>query len=225
MSSPAPSPITQFFDTQGERLTLKSHTFLWKSGEAVKTLYLVQTGLLRLFNVRKDGTTTTLLGVGAGGLVGTHPLLGVVEASAGAEALLPSQVSSLPVDAYRAWLDSATNGTADSATLEDLQAWLFSDLRRHLADTYARLELAHASASERLARVLLSLNALGLLASARRRQLAELANLTVETTVRTLRTWEDEGVLSSRRLGTLSAPERDALAALLYNDNLTLPYS
>ena len=221
MSSPAPSPITQFFDTQGERLSLKSQTFLWKSGEAVKTLYLVQTGLLRLFNVREDGTTTTLLGVGAGGLVGTHPLLGVVEASAGAEALLPSQVSGLPVDAYRAWLDSAT----DNATLEDLQTWLFSDLRRHLADTYARLELAHASASERLARVLLSLNALGLLASAQRRQLAELANLTVETTVRTLRTWEDEGVLSSRRLGTLSASERDALAALLYNDNLTLPYS
>ena len=221
MPSPEPSPVTQFFDTQGEQRALKSHTFLWKSGEAVETLYLVETGLLRLLNIRSDGTTTTLLGVGAGGLVGTHPLLGVVETSAGAEALLSSQVRGVPIEVFRAWLDSP----ADSTTLEDLQAWLFSDLRRHLADTYARLELAHASASERLARVLLSLNALGLLASARRQQLAELANLTVETTVRTLRIWEDEGILSSRRLETLSVSEREALAALLHNDNLTLPYS
>ena len=212
--------LAQLLRDEGHSLEVGKDEHLWSLGDSVATLYVVRVGLVRLVDTRRNGDVVTILAVGPNGVLGAHPLLGFPTAATGAETVLASQLTAVPFDKVRVWQDEHAFSDAE------LSEWLLRDLRRHLADTYMRLGLGQASASERLARVVLSLNAQNLLPHVSRRHLAELSNLTVETVVRTLKMWLNEGGLQSRHLNALSAEEKAYLNELLgAGDRLTLPYS
>ena len=182
--------------------------------------FIVVEGLMRLYHFDHKGETATVLAVGRGGLIGYHPDLSGSPYATGAEALVPSRLLILGAT------EIDTHFKEGGALSEDFAAWMKRDVDLHMQDTYARLLLEHTPAKERVARTLLALNEQNLLGRSKRRQLAELTNLSVETVVRTLSTLLEEGVLESVRLGRLSVRERRSLCGILTSyESSPIPYS
>ncbi len=197
---------------------------LWEPGDAHEgESYLVVRGLVRLYHPSRKGEAVTLLVVGAGGLVGHHPT-DQFEASrphaTGAEVLCSSTLLALPAERIMCWLQET-----DKTSTTFIQ-WLRHTVEQQLDETYTRLELEHDTAKAKVAHVLLTLDRQALLDRMTRQQIADLANLTIETPVRTISQFLREGVLKGSRFTVLNDAERFALAALLEPfEPDELPYS
>ena len=210
-----PETLWKAFLALGEPLRMEAGALLWEPGDPHEgESYLVVRGLVRLYHPSRKGDAVTLLAIGAGGLVGHHPLLeppkGVGRPRAtGAEALCSSDLLTLPAAHVTTWL----RGT--DATSTAFSGWLRRTVDQQLAETYTRLELEHDTARAKVAHVLLTLDRQTLLNRMTRQQIADLANLTIETTVRT-----------TSHFTVLSEAERGALGKLLEPfEPDELPYS
>lgn len=205
-----PGNLWQRLEQVGSPVRLEPGELLWTPGEQqLGQTYFLTSGLMRLYHLNHGGDAVTILAVGAGGMLGHHPSLEDSPYDTGAEAILPSSLLSVPSAILTEWL------TAHDTLAEEFAGWILEDLNRHLMNTYARLELEHSSARERVARTLVTLDAKVLLPRVSRQQLADLCNLTTETVVRTLSGFLKDGTLESTRFIALSADERHALVELL----------
>lgn len=204
-----PEGLWQTLSSLGEGVRAEMGALLWEPGDAHEgESYLVVRGLVRLYHPSRKGEAVTLLAVGAGGLLGHYP-----EArshhSTGAEALCSSDLLALPTEHVARWL-SGVDETSRTFT-----SWLRHTTDQQLAETYTRLELDHDTARAKVAHVLLTLDRQALLDRMTRQQIADLANLTVETAVRTISQFLREEVLRGSHFTTLSEAERLALAEIL----------
>jgi len=220
---PEPIPPNLWLELvqSGYQIHLDAGELLWTPGRPrLKATYIVVSGLMRLYYPTDKGSAVTILAIGSGGLLGYHPERRRSSYITGAEALFDTLLLSVSAEQVKAWL----NGQAENQAA--FAEWMIRDMDLHLVDTYTRLELEHTSARERVARVLLALDRQGILPFATRQQIAELANLTTETVVRTLSQLKREGVLTTTRFVQLSADEQQRLGELLAPfEPLTLPYS
>ena len=221
-----PETLWKTFLSLGEPLRMEAGALLWEPGDPHEgESYLVVRGLVRLYHPSRKGDAVTLLAVGAGGLVGHHPLVEPPKGmgrphATGAEALCSSDLLTLPAAHVTTWL----RGT--DATSTAFSGWLRRTVDQQLAETYTRLELEHDTARAKVAHVLLTLDRQTLLNRMTRQQIADLANLTIETTVRTISQFLRDGTLRSSHFTVLSEAERGALGRLLEPfEPDELPYS
>lgn len=205
-----PSELWATFVALAKPRRLGARELLWEPGdERNDESFLVLDGLVRLYHPSRNGHAVTLLLVGPGGLLGHHPELQHHPYTTGAEAMCAGRVLPLAADRVTRWLQERDD------TGRAFVRWLRSTVNRQLAETYTRLQLEHDVAAVRVAHVLLVLDRHALLDRMARQDLADLANLTLETTVRVISRFVRDGLLANSRLATLSLDERLALAALL----------
>ena len=204
-----PETLWNDFIRIGTPAHAKAGELLWEPGDAHEgESCLVVRGLVRLYHPSRKGDAVTLLAVSAGGLLGHHPETNRPHTT-GAEALLSSDLLRLSATHVTRWR-GGTDETSRTFTL-----WLRHSLDQQLNETYTRLELDHDSARAKVAHVLLTLDRQALLDRMTRQQIADLANLTLETTVRTISQFLREGLLKGSRFTVLSKQERLALAEIL----------
>lgn len=216
---PIGEPLWRRILESAQLLRLGAGIDLWSAGQSrPSVMYVLARGLMHLYHPNSEGKLVTVLVVGPGGLLGYHPNLTKMEVFLGAGAVLDTLLLALPARERHALL-------SDERHHEAVRTWLAEDLGRHLADTYERLKVREGNAQQRLARLLLSLDAMKLLAHVTRQQLADLGNLRVETAVRVIADFHHAGLLQRRHLSSLSAAERQALLDLLPGSNLYLPYA
>lgn len=216
-----PEALWQRFAAVGVPTELRAEGFLWTPGDDVaNSSYLVTSGLVRLYHPTSSGSAVTLLAVGTGGFLGYHPETDDQAHVTGAEALCDTSLLALPSERVGEWFKEL------NAFGQAFVAWLQQDLIAQLRDTQLRLGLEHDSAAVRVAHALLALDRQSLLSRMSRTHIAELANLTVETTVRSISQFVREGRLKRSRFTRLSEAERLALADLLEPYELSVtPYS
>lgn len=216
-----PDSLWTSFTSLGTPFRVDAGQLLWEPGDTREDeSYLVVNGLVRLYHPSRGGSAVTLLAVGAGGLLGHHPALQQHPYATGAEALCASQLFVLSAAKVSGWLQEKDD------TGRIFVSWLREAVNGQLAETFARLELEHDSAKVRVAHVLLALDRQALLDRMTRQNLADLANLTLETTVRNISQLVREGTLKSSHFTVLSEAERLALAALLEPyEPADLPYT
>ena len=215
-----PETLWNDFIRIGTPAHAKAGELLWEPGDAHEgESCLVVRGLVRLYHPSRKGDAVTLLAVSAGGLLGHHPETNRPHTT-GAEALLSSDLLLLPAEHTTRWLSGK-----DETSLAFVR-WLRHTTDQQMSETYLRLELDHDSAKAKVAHILLTLDRQVLLERMTRQQIADLANLTLETTVRTISQFLREGTLHSSHFTALSEAERLALAEILepYEPD-ELPYS
>ena len=215
-----PESLWDSLSSLGEGVSVEMGELLWEPGDLYEgESYLVVRGLVRLYHPSRKGEAVTLLAVGAGGLLGHYSETRSHRAT-GAEALCPSDLLTLSAEYVTRWLKGMDE------TSRAFLTWLRHTTDQQLAETYTRLELDHDTARAKVAHVLLTLDRQALLDRMTRQQIADLANLTTETTVRTISQFLREGVLRGSHFTVLSEAERLALAEILepYEPD-ELPYS
>lgn len=210
---------TQFVQV-GTHVRARKSELLWAPGETREDVsYLVLRGLARLYHPGRKGDAVTLLLLGSGDLLGHHPELGYRPYATGAETLCASDLLSLPAASVEDWLYGSTPISALFKT------WLRRSANRQLENTFQRIELEHDAARVRVAHTLLALDRQALLERMSRQQIADVANLSLETTVRCITQLLRDGHLKTTRFTALSEPERWALVRLLEPyEPLDLPY-
>lgn len=205
-----PSLLWQTFSSRGTPKRLAPNELLWTPGSNFpEHKYVVTSGLLRLYHVTSSGNGVTLLTVSAGGFLGQHTDAATENQMTGAEALCETELLFLPLEQTSRWLSQKD----DVGRL--FAGWIYDDLVAQLRDTQLRFSLEHDTALVCVVHALLVLDHLNLLERMSRQQIATVANLTVETTVRVISKLLREGHLASSRFTTLSDKERLTLADLL----------
>lgn len=208
-----PEGLWLHFAAVGSRTRVARSALLWEPGERrAGRAYVIVAGVARLYCLGRRGLPVTLLMVGAGGLIGHHPDLQHQPYATGAEAVSACDVLELPAERVAAWLE------ARDEFGRTFVAWLRGVVNRQVVDTYERLRLERESARARVAHVLLALDRQASLSGITRQQVADLANLTLETTIRTIAELVRTHALEGARLTVLSAAERSALAGILEPD-------
>ena len=205
---------------EGAVQCVEAGELLWQSGdERSGQGYIVTKGLFRLFHPSRSGNVVTLLAVAPGGILGYQGASKRKTHLSGAEAVYASQVLSVPVVRLESLLQ------ASDAVGQAFTSWFGNTMFQQLAETDTRLELEHDSAKAKVAHVLLALDAQGCLDRLTRQTIADLANLSLETTVRQISRLLKEGVLGSSHFTALTLKERLALAELLEDyEPVQLPY-
>lgn len=176
---------------------------LYFEGEPAESLWILQSGSVRLYKASPSGRTTTLETLGPGQIFGA--------------------LSALDADAYPSSAEGVTDGLAWCLPRAVLLRLLAEDPRlgieilrivsERLHAAHERLRsFAHDSVPVRVARALLEASHGGD-AHVTRRELAESAGTTVETAIRVLRRLEREGLLRSE-VGLVHVVDRDALRRL-----------
>jgi CRP/FNR family transcriptional regulator len=156
---------------------------LFLEGHAAESVFLVRAGRVRLCKYSADGRVTTLDTLGPGEVFGALSATENDVYPAAAEALTAGSASYLPRSQYLRLL----------AENPALGVEIVQIMHRRLRDAHDRLRaFAHDPAPARLARELLRV-AGGGSAQVTRRTLAEAAGTTVETAIRVLRRFEEDG--------------------------------
>jgi CRP-like cAMP-binding protein len=154
-----------------------------------------------------------LLDISAGGFLGQHTDTATDTSEenqmTGAEALCETSVLFLLPGQTHHWFNQ------DNEIGRLFTSWLHEDLVAQLRETQVRFGLEHDSALVCVVHALLVLDHLSLLNRMTRQQIAMMANLSVETTVRVISKLVREKYLASSRFTSLTDTERLALADLL----------
>ena len=162
---------------------LPRHRVVFREGEPAEFLWVLRSGVVRLFKSSPSGRVTTLETIGAGELFGALDAGEVYPASA--EALTDASAWCLP------------RRVVVGLLLEhpELALEILRVVARRLREAHERLRsFAHDLVPRRLARALLE-SARDEEARVTRRSLAEAAGTTVETAIRVLRRFEREGLI------------------------------
>ncbi|MBI4371993.1 MAG: Crp/Fnr family transcriptional regulator [Elusimicrobia bacterium] len=165
-----------------------------QEGALPQGVYVVCTGKVKVYKSSRTGQQLTTRIESPGDLLGHVSLLAAEGPyMATCETLEPSVVSMVDARTFRDFL--AKFPQASMALIRELAR----DVRR--GENKAR-DIAFKSARGRLADILLRMMQGGrpwpIVAGIRRRDLAELAGLTIETTVRLLKEFEGDGILRKR---------------------------
>jgi CRP-like cAMP-binding protein len=211
-------PTSDGWDALCERgwlVKLRAEQDLWPDNQ--NNLCIVLQGMMRLCHLTEEGKAVTIVAATTGGILGRHPYLTRPRCGMIAEAMTDTVLLILTLEQFFAFMeDSVYNGA--------LHTWLLSDLDNFHSCIYDRLQIHQAGAREKLARILLATGEAGFAPKLKRRQIAELANLTAETTARLVTAMADEGLLKNREVTALDNDEQRALTGIVLARNSSLPY-
>lgn len=172
------------------RLFPKGETIFW-AGARGDFLYLVQSGLIKIFNISVDGKEKALAILGSGDCFGEMALLDDEPRSANAAAITDTMVWTL---GRREFLEILQ-------TNYQLVRKLFKILSSRLRETNKMVEtLIYSDSRQRLVGVLLELMQHNRTPELKINQteLAQLAGLARETTSRLLKQLEEEGIITKK---------------------------
>jgi len=186
-----------------------SRRLLFAAGDPAEFLWVVRTGQVRLFKSSAKGQVTTLEALGPGEFFGVLPASDATPRyPASAEGLTEGRAWCVPMAVVQHLLQAEPN----------LGMEMVRVISERLRDAHERLHsFAYDSAAARLARTVLSLarggeNSPGH-AEVTRRALAEASGTTVETAIRTLRRFEQDGLIETE-VGHVRVLDRERLREL-----------
>lgn len=168
----------------------KGEPIFW-AGERGDFLYLVQSGLVKIFTISRDGKEKALAILGSGDCFGEMALLDEEPRSANAAAMSDTMIWTL---GRREFLELLR-------TSHDLVLKLFRILSSRLRETNKMVEaLIYSDSRQRLVQILLELVQYNQTREVKINQteLAALAGLARETTSRLLKQLEEEGIIGRR---------------------------
>jgi CRP-like cAMP-binding protein len=199
---------------RGVRTTLARGQTLARQGEPASTFSLVESGFLKVLQLSAEGTELIVRFVGPGEPFGGVVALGDAPYPVSAVAVQPTVV--------RGWhRDTVATLLAETP---QVRVNIMREMATHMTDALTRVrELTTARVGQRLAHTLLRLarqcgetvpEGILIAQPLTRQELADLTGTTLYTVSRTLRQWEADGVLASRRrLLVVRAPARLAAIA------------
>lgn len=186
-------------------------TTLFRQGDPCPGMYIVGSGMVRVFKLAPSGKEQVLHLAGPGATFAEAAVIGGFPCPAFAEAVEESAVAIIPSTVFQAFLKGDHQGCID--LLAGLAAWL-----HHVVDLLEDLTLRDAAG--RLARHLIQHAGSGgrVELPSMRKHLAAQLNLTPETLSRTLRRLDQDGCISAERDAiTVVDPQRlSAVAEGLY---------
>ena len=195
------------------RQKLDRGDLLFQEGEGCKNLYLVETGVLKVFSILESGRELILSFVYPGEPVGEVALIDEAEMPATAAAHAPATVLVLP--GHESFALMKTHPELALAAVRDLSMRMRS-LRDRIMD------LGNGTVENRLAHVLLALGArLGSTAhggikvpiALTRQELAAMVGARIETVIRVMSRWQKDDLVHTLDDGFL-IPKVDALGRL-----------
>ena len=171
---------------------------VFRAGEPADAVCIVKTGRVHLMKFLESGRASTTCVMGEGETFCCLPALDRKPYPVDAVAAVDSTVIRIPTSAFHALLEE------NPAFLQD-SLCLFCDRLRQVEDKSC---MVYDSVEQRLAQALLTLSKkFGPTIPLTKQELAELANTTVETTIRVLSQWKRRGIVtSSRGSTTISKP-------------------
>lgn len=187
---------------------------LARQGEPAKSLYLVESGFLKILQLTAEGTELIVRFVGPCEPFGGVVALGNAPYPVTATATQPTRLHGWPRDVVAQLLKATPQVSVN----------LMREMATHMTDALTRVrELTTARVGQRLAHTLLRLGRQcgertpeGLLIAQplTRQELADLTGTTLYTVSRTLSEWEHQGLLETRKRLLLlrSLPRLESLA-------------
>ena len=200
-------PFKQLTPAQRKRLAAASREkryakgeTIFRAGEPAEAVCIVKTGRVHLMKFLEGGQVSTTCVMSAGETFCCLPALDRKPYPVDAVAAVDSTVIRIPTSAFHALLE------ANPAFLQQ-SLCLFCDRLRQVEDKSC---MVYDSVERRLAQALLTLSKkFGSTIPLTKQELAELANTTVETTIRVLSHLKRRGiVISSRGSTTIARPEQ-----------------
>lgn len=195
-----PHPLLEALESLALTRRLEAGSFFFMEGDAASHIYFLTFGKVHLFRISPDGRQIGLRIITPGNLFGA---VAVIRPESG----YPVNAQALEDSQALAWAAEEFSNLV--IRFPELSVKLFHVLYQHLDEAYTRLmELTTQRVEQRLARVLLRLAAQfgcetpnGILINLRltRQALSELCDTTLFTVSRTLREWEEQGWIASRR--------------------------
>lgn len=177
---------------QAELRELPAGTTIFRQGDPCPGMYIVGSGMVRVFKLAPSGKEQVLHLAGPGATFAEAAVIGGFACPAFAEAVESSAVAVIPSAAFQAFLKSDHQACID--LLGGLAGWL-----HHVVDLLEDLTLRDAAG--RLARHLIQHAGEGgrVELPSMRKHLAGQLNLTPETLSRTLRRLDQDGCISAER--------------------------
>ena len=193
-------PFKKLTVAQRQRLAAASHEkryakgeTVFRAGEPADAVCIVKTGRVHLMKFLKSGQVSTTCVMGEGETFCCLPALDRKPYPADAVAAVDSTVIRIPTSAFHELLQE------NPAFLQD-SLCPFCDRLRQVEDKSC---MVYDSVEQRLAQALLTLSKkFGPTIPLTKQELAELANTTVETTIRILSQWKRRGIVTSSRGST-----------------------
>ena len=177
---------------------------VFRAGEPADAVCIVKAGRVHLMKFLESGRASTTCVMSEGETFCCLPALDRKPYPVDAVAAVDSTVIRIPTSAFHALLEE------NPAFLQD-SLCLFCDRLRQVEDKSC---LVYDSVDRRLAQALLALSKkLGPTIPLTKQELAELANTTVETTIRVLSQWKRRGIVTSSR-GSTTIAKPDQLQSL-----------
>jgi len=184
----------------------KRGQIIFQQGDPAHALFCVHFGLVKVSKIGRSGEETVIRLLRPGGIAGYRPILANEPFAACAEALEKSRVCMIPKETFRLILQNSTE------IAYELLVKLARDLRESEEQWLAR---AQQTVGKRIAHLLLALTAEGggisqrqyaPVMKLRRVDMARVIGTTPETISRTLRLFEEKGLVSLTRT-TISLKE------------------
>ncbi|NMC21256.1 MAG: Crp/Fnr family transcriptional regulator [Thermogutta sp.] len=179
---------------------------IFRQGEACPGIYIVGSGLVRIFQRGPQGREQVLHIVGPGGTFAEVAVIGGFDCPANAEAVTAAVCGLVPREPFRDWIHE--DHQLSPALLMGLTVWT-----RHLVGLVEDVTLRDAAG--RLARWLLAAapeDDIVRLPSLKK-HLASQLNITGETLSRTLKRLEKAGIIAAAERGEIRILDRPKLAA------------
>ena len=183
-------------------------TLIFRQGDACPGVFVVGSGLVRVYKMSPAGKEHVLHLVGPGGTFAEVAVIGGFDCPAFAEALEDVTVALLPAADFARALNEDSNLARQLLT--GMAGWV-----RHLIGMLE--DVALRDAAGRVARYLLGVSSAAdptVRLPSLKRHLASHLNLTGETLSRTLRRFHDSGLIETDSDQELSVKDREGLAAL-----------
>lgn len=190
-----PHQRTEFF-SKGKLRNLRKKEFLFHQNGESTGLWILHRGRVKIIRTNEAGKALITRVAFAGELVGYRAFLAEEPYAASAQAMENSQCSFIPGDYFKAFLRKH----------QHLSYYLLTKLARMLGEAETNTErIAHEDARSRVAHTLVDLACTHeryripgtdrCTIQILRRDLAELTGLTVETTVRVIKSMEQDGMI------------------------------
>jgi CRP/FNR family transcriptional regulator, cyclic AMP receptor protein len=179
---------------------------IYYEGDLPDSLYLVKSGRVNITKASSSGSESLIAFYGPGETFCTASLILAKPFPCMARAATDSTVIYLPASSFRVLFDQ----------MPSFARRLVVEMAPQLCGSHCQCAAGMEKVDKRLALVLLRLDQqfCGETLPFTRQELAEMANTTVETCIRTLSTWKDEGWIAGSR-GELRLIDRIALRVLV----------
>ncbi len=198
LESLAPETLTRI-TSGGRTVSFGRGQFLFLEGDEPDAVYLVLSGMVRIFVTELDGTEISVRIAGAGEVLGELAVLDGGVRSAGAAALRAVRAFRVPAGLVAAELPP--HGTVGRSALRGLVAVVRENTRRLAIERAPNLEAMLARVLVEDPRILLRMT---------QGELAGLVGVSRQSLNQILRGWEREGVIG-RRDGVMQVQDADAL--------------